>query len=165
MAITLLNSKLVKNITVLLLFSLLLVAGCSQPDISSQPLADTDNSNSAEQKQIISDLTTLTDGILRSLAANKYQWLKYYSETELTGPQIARLLLGDAAFDRNIVSWITSDLEVQLSPDNMFATVSIPVSHEARVDKKFRGRTTIFNFKYYFSKEHNRWLLNFAIEQ
>lgn len=135
------------------------VNGCVNKQISSAP--DTQNALSLQRQEQVNDLTQITDGILHCLATYKYQWLKNYTHTELSGLQVARLLLGDAAFDRVIVGWNTQLLTATFNDQGDAVIISIPVTHQPREDIKFGQVTSVFNFHYYFSSQHGRWLLNF----
>ena len=144
-----------------ILIVMLLLTGCSElPDEQGGNGSAISNAE-APVSQYESDLLKLTDGILYCISTSNYKWLKYYADTDLSGLQVARLLLGDAAFDRKILSWNLSLAEIQMQQEGTLAQVSIPVTHEARFDKKYSSRTTIFNFQYYYSEQHDRWLLNF----
>ena len=144
----------------LLFFILLLlinfsISGCSQP-VSS-------DTSTAEVQVVDEDtmvISKLTDGILNCLATNRYQWLKNYAVSDLNGPQVARVLVGDAAFDQNITKWNISKIEIIFSNDKKAAFVSIPVTHIARVNPKQGAKTSIFNFQFIYSAQHQRWLLN-----
>lgn len=117
---------------------------------------------SAQRQAQVIDLVQITDGILHCLATSKYDWLKNYTDTELNGPQVARLLLGDAAFDRVIIDWNSQLTTATFNDTGDAAIISIPVKHQARVNVKFGPKTSLFNFHYYFSSKQKRWLLNFS---
>ena len=138
----------------------LFMSGCSQ---SSSVTNNVDTTDDIQIEAVDPDamvISKLTDGILHCLATNKYQWLKHYTVSDLNGPQVARILAGDAAFDYNITEWNVNEMEISYSEDRESAMVSIPVTCIARVNPKHGPQTTIFNFQFIYSAQHQRWLLN-----
>ncbi len=139
------------------------IAGCSQP-APVEPVEKAVSMPEETGHEVIDEdtriISKLTDGILNCLATNKYQWLKHYTVSDLNGPQVARVLVGDAAFDYNITEWNLSEISISYSADKKAALVSIPVICVARVNPKYGPQTAIFNFQFIYSAQHNRWLLN-----
>ena len=157
-----LSSKYILRSSILVLSLCILLSGCSQS--ASNPAGEmpvepaVGKGGSADQSNLV--IAKLADGILHCLATNHYEWLKHYTISDLNGPQVARVLVGDAAFDHNITGWNVSEIEIAYSADKTAAIASIPVKHIARINPKLGTQTTIFKFQFIYSAEHERWLLN-----